>query len=71
MSKSYKKKTIEEDIVLENETLSKKEQYDLEKQKRMKIKEKDQKKKDKSKKKKKSNNQANWGSRIFAIIMLI
>lgn len=65
MAKSYKKKHNQEEVVIETDTLSKKEQYDLEK--KNKLKEKETKKKKKSTKTK----QTNLGARIFAIFMLI
>lgn len=73
MAKSYKKKHVKEEVVVEADTntLSKKEQYDLEKQKKMAIKEKEQKKKDKKKKVSKKSNQTNLGAKIFAIVMLV
>lgn len=73
MAKSYKKKIEQEEIIIENDTLSKKEQYDLEKQKRIALKEKKQKKKNKSLKKKINNKTktTNIGARIFAILMLL
>lgn len=73
MSKSYKKK-VEQPIITENETtISKKEQYDLEKKKRIAQKEKEQKKKKSIKKKKDKSKtyQTNLSGRIFAVIMLI
>lgn len=73
MSKSYKKKREQEVAIEENDTLSKKEQYDLEKSKRLVQKEKEQKKKKNSQKKKtsKKNCQTNLAGRIFAVVMLI
>lgn len=73
MAKSYKKKHEQEEVITESDTLSKKEQYDLEKQKRLAIKEKEQKKKKNTSKKKTGNkvNSANIGARIFAIFMLV
>lgn len=76
MSKSYKKKKEQEEVVIEETRLSKKELYDLEKQKKLEQKEKDQKKKEKafSKKKKMANKktyQTNLAGRIFAVVMLI
>ena len=65
MAKSYKKKHNQEEVVIETDNLSKKEQYDLEK--KNKLKEKETKKKKKSTKTK----QTNLGTRIFAIVMLI
>ena len=70
MAKSYKKKHEEKVIVTEEATISKKEQYDLEKMKRMKAKKKEQNKKT-SKLKNFSKNNSNLGSKIFAIFMLI
>ena len=70
MAKSYKRKKEQEEIVIESDTLSKKEQYDLEKKKRLALKEKGNKKKNvkaNSNKVKKTN----LGARIFAIFMLI
>lgn len=72
MSKNYKKKHVQEEVVVEtNDTLSKKELYDLEKQKRLALKEKEQKKKDKKKKSNKKPSQTNLGTKLFAIIMLV
>lgn len=64
MSKNYKrKKEIEEQIIEEN-TLSKKEQYDLAKKNKANKKEVKKKKTNKTK-------QTNLGARIFAILMLL
>lgn len=71
MAKSYKKKHEKEDVVVETGTLSKKEQYDLEKKKRMELKEKEQKKKNTKKKINNKTKQTNLGARIFAIFMLL
>lgn len=74
MAKSYKKKRIiEEEVTMENDEISKKEQYDLEKQKKVALKEKSQKKKEKSIKRKINNKVkgTNLVSKIFAIFMLI
>ena len=73
MAKSYKKKHEQEEVITESDTLSKKEQYDLEKQKKMEMKEKEQKKKKNTAKKKNSNNAkgTNMGARMFAIFMLV
>ena len=67
MSKSYKRKKEVEEITIETENLSKKEQYDLEKNNKLKQKEKETKKKKKVTKPK----QTNLGARIFAIFMLL
>jgi len=73
MAKSYKKKRELEEVIVESDTLSKKEKYDLEKQKKMILKEKEQKKKDKSIKKKINNKTkgTNMGAKIFAVVMLL
>lgn len=77
MSKKYKiknKRNEDEDDILndEEENLSKKELYDLNKKKKINEKEKNLKKvKIKKKKKKNSTYQTNLVGRIFAIIMLI
>ena len=64
MSKSYKrKKEIEKEIIEEN-TLSKKEQYDLAKKNKAN-------KKEVKKKKISKPKQTNLGARIFAILMLL
>lgn len=65
MSKSYKKKKEIEEVIIDNDNLSKKEQYDLEKKNKLKLKEKSKKKKIKKTK------QTNLGARIFAIFMLL
>lgn len=75
MSKSYKKKNEQEEVIVEEVGLSKKELYDLEKKKRLEQKEKKEKKKTKKisskKKANKKTYQTNLAGRIFAIIMLI
>ena len=72
MSKSYKKKIQKEDIIIEEETQSKKELYDLEKLKKQEEREKKQKKKKKNGKKKvKKTYQTSLGGRIFAVVMLV
>lgn len=73
MAKSYKKKHEQEEVITKSDTLSKKEQYDLEKQKRLALKEKEQKKKKNTSKKKTLNKvkETNIGARIFAIFMLV
>ena len=75
MSKSYKKKREQEEVVEEVlDGLSKKEQYDLEKKKRLDQKEKNSKKKKASVKKNKSSKktyQTNLAGRIFAVVMLV
>ena len=72
MSKSYKKKNEQEEVIVEEVGLSKKELYDLEKKKRLEQKEKKKTKKISSKKKaNKKTYQTNLAGRIFAIIMLI
>lgn len=70
MAKSYKKKHEEEVIVTEDEAISKKELYDLEKKKKLELKEKAQKSKNKGLKVKNSNKEK-LGARIFAIVMLV
>ena len=74
MSKSYKKKLIKDEEIVETDdsTLSKKELYDLNKKKKEEEKKK-KKKKDKKKDNKKNAKtyQTNLAGRIFAIIMLI
>ena len=68
MSKSYKKKIKKEDeVVVDENSLSKKELYDLNKMKKdnLKIKE------EKNKNKKKTRRKANLPTRIFAIAMLV
>ena len=65
MSKNYKRKKEIEEQVIENATLSKKEQYDLAK------KEKINKKGVAKKKKVTKTKQTNLGARIFAIFMLL
>lgn len=70
MAKSYKRKKEQEEIVIESDTLSKKEQYDLEKKKRLALKEKGNKKKNVKANSNKVK-QTNLGARIFAIFMLI
>lgn len=68
MSKNYKIKHKQENKIIENnKILSKKEEYDLNKQK----KEQKKLKKNTKKKKKRKNYQTNLGTRIFAIIMLL
>lgn len=68
MSKNYKIKHKQENENIENnKTLSKKEEYDLNKQK----KEQQKLKNNTKKKKKRKNYQTNLGTRIFAIIMLL
>lgn len=69
MSKSYKKKQENEEVVLEENTLSKKELYDLEKKKKQALKVKALKNSKKKVSKKKS--QTNLGARTFAIFMLV
>jgi hypothetical protein len=72
MAKSYKKKIEQEELVHENDNLSKKEQYDLEKKKKMNLKEKEQNKKNKVNKKNGNHaKQTNLGARIFAVFMLV
>ncbi len=75
MSKKYKikhKKEEEIEEVIDEEELSKKELYDLNKQKKLKEKEKNIKKNKSNKKKKKTSTyQTNLAGRIFAIVMLI
>lgn len=71
MSKSYKKKQELEENTYEEDTLSKKELYDLEKKKKIKNKEKSEKKKNTNKKVSKKLKPSNLGSKIFAIFMLI
>lgn len=72
MAKSYKKKH-EEEIIVNEDTISKKEQYDLEKKKRIDLKKKEQKKKNKSSKGKASlkSKKTNLVGKIFAIFMLL
>ena len=69
MSKSYKKKIKQEDVTEENtKVLSKKEEYDLNKQK----KEQAKKKKVSTKKKsKKIHSKSNLGAKLFALFMLM
>ena len=67
MSKSYK----DEIITTTEKELSKKEQYDLEKQKKETEKNKQKKKNNSTKKKPRKKHQTNLGARIFATIMLI
>ena len=70
MSKGYKvKRKKEEEIIVDESTLSKKELYDLNKKKKDTLKVKED--KTKNKKKTKSNKQTNLGARIFAIFMLV
>lgn len=70
MSKGYKvKRKKEEEIVVDESTLSKKELYDLNKKKKESLKLKEDKVKNKTKKK--ATRQTNLGARIFAIFMLI
>lgn len=72
MSKTYKKKNIKEESIEEVvDTLSKKEQYDLNKKKKEQAKLKDIKNKEKKSSKKKISKPKNLGARIFAIAMLI
>ena len=74
MSKNYKinrKKNIEEEKVKDENTLSKKELYDLKKQEKIaELAKKSKKTKNKNKKSKKTY-QTNLLGRIFAIVMLI
>lgn len=70
MAKSYKKKREIEEVV-ETEALSKKEQYDLEKEKRIKDKEKKDKKKNSKKKRSTKKAPTNLGAKIFAVLMLL
>lgn len=72
MAKSYKKKH-EEEIIVNEDTISKKEQYDLEKKKRIDLKKKEQKKKNKSSKGKSGlkTKKTNLVGKIFAIFMLL
>lgn len=69
MSKSYKKKREQEENTSIENTLSKKELYDLEKAKKNKI--KDKKKKNTNKKVSNKIKNTNLGSKIFAIFMLL
>lgn len=71
MAKSYKKKNVQEEIVVDSDNISKKEQYDLEKKKRLALKEKEQKKKKSVKSNSNKTKKTNLGNRIFAIFMLI
>ena len=74
MSKSYKKKhkAVQEEIVeVDENTLSKKELYDLNKKKKELAKDKEKKKKNPSKKSGKKTYQTNVAGRIFAFVMLI
>ena len=73
MSKNYKVKQKVAPLIEEQEKLSKKEQYDLQKAQKMKMQEKEKKKVStiKKKKKKKKTYQTNLAGRIFAVIMLI
>lgn len=73
MSKKYKIKHNKEEIeeVVNEDELSKKELYDLNKKKKLREKEKLSKKNDSKKKKKKSTYKTNLLGRIFAIVMLI
>lgn len=74
MSKNYKKKNKQEEIIAtEGKELSKKEEYDLNKKKKEDAKKKIDSKKKKSSKNKKNNKQVqtNLGTRIFAIAMLL
>ena len=69
MSKSYKvKRKKEEENLIDESTLSKKELYDLNKKKKETQKVKND--KVKTKKKKTSNKQNNLAARIFAVFML-
>lgn len=68
MSKNYKKKREEIEVIEEQPTLSKKEQYDLEKKKKQQTKMKTE---QKTKKVKKSHHTTNLGAKIFAVIMLV
>ena len=70
MSKGYKvKRKKEEEIVVDESTLCKKELYDLNKKKKDTLKVKED--KTKNKKKTKSTKQTNLGAWIFAIFMLV
>ena len=70
MSKGYKvKRKKEEEIVVDESTLSKKELYDLNKKKKETEKIKDNKVKEK--KRKKRELPANLGTKLFAIFMLV
>ena len=69
MSKSYKIKRKKEEVTINEEGLSKKELYDLNKKKKETKKIKNDKSKDKKRKKKELP--ANLGARIFAISMLV
>lgn len=72
MSKKYKKKIAKgeiEEINEEENTLTKKEQYDLNKKKKIEEKQKIQKKN--AKKNKSKPQHKNLGAKIFAIIMII
>ncbi len=77
MSKKYKKKhenIIDEETNIDNDSLSKKELYDLEQKKKREKKEKEKVKKDKKNgknKKKKKTYKTNLAGRIFAIVMLV
>lgn len=73
MSKNYKIKHEKNEIEIEesNESLSKKELYDLKQKEKIAKKEKLEKKKLKKKKSKKKTYQTNLVGRIFAIVMLI
>jgi len=69
MSKSYKKKIKkDEEVIVDESTISKKELYDLNKKKKDTLKEKSDINKNK---KKKVSKQTNLAARIFAIFMLI
>ncbi len=73
MSKHYRKKIekTEDTEIIENENnLTKKEIYDLNKKKKEELKQKEEKKKNK-KKKKESKHKTSLIARIFAIMMLI
>ncbi len=77
MSKNYKQKhdkNINEDINIDNTSLSKKELYDLEQSKKREKREKEKAKNDKKNsknKKKKKTYKTNLAGRIFAVVMLI
>lgn len=73
MSKGYKKKNKKEELVEEVKTLTKKEEYDLNKEKKEQEKKKSKKlkKKEKKIKKPKKKIQTNLGARIFAFVMLV
>lgn len=78
MSKKYKQKhdsNVQEEVIDNDSTLSKKELYDLEQKKKREAREKERnknKKKSKSKtKKSKKTYKTNLAGRIFAIVMLV